>query len=412
MADIPSVSKVRLKYGPAVTLIDLSNGGAQIETTNFRMQPGAAVVVELTASQGDIAIPATVLRCQLASLLPEPVYRGALVFRKPFDVRTLGVDEVGEEPEVELDPATEYQRLRTVLERLSIGTDDRVPAVSAQAIEKALEAAFAVLQSPAGKRAGAALGEELAEMFNAVGTALEGGPTARALMAAIEEHLSHVVPARAVRTADPDTFVQLPGSEAIMLTVPALSPDLAPMRLAVEFPDGTEPQELHFQVLKAGIQLVAIARELGRLNGDEVPLAIRSTATLPSGWSRIVVRYNHGQLHKGYTHTFQPARGYVTVMPAPVDDATTRIMVPFTDVKAVFFVKDLTGNHAYQEHKLPDPTAPAQVTVTFRDGEQLVGRPLDYQRQAPGFFLEPSDPRANNDRVYVVASAVAQLKFL
>jgi hypothetical protein len=32
--DLPANCKARLKFGPAVTLIDISNGGAQIETTN------------------------------------------------------------------------------------------------------------------------------------------------------------------------------------------------------------------------------------------------------------------------------------------------------------------------------------------------------------------------------------------
>ena len=279
IADIPSIQKIRLKYGPAVTLIDISNGGAQIETTNFRLQPGATVVIELTAGQGDLSLPARVLRCQLASLLPEPVYRGALVFKQPFDVRTLGVVHEDLEPEVDLDPATELARLRTVLERLAIGGGSQpMPETALTALNQALTTAIGTLETPAGRRAGPELAEELAEMFHAVGNALEKTPTAAALMAAIEEHLSHVVPARSIRIADPDSFVQLPGSEAIMMTVPKLSPDAANARMAVEFPDGAEPQELHFQVLKAGIQLVAIARELGRLNGDQAVLVMRDAA--------------------------------------------------------------------------------------------------------------------------------------
>ncbi len=273
MADIPSLQKVRLKYGPAVSLIDLSNGGAQIETTNFRLQPGATVVVEMTSTGGDISIPATVLRCQLASLLPEPVYRGALVFKREFDLRTLGVEHADLEPEVDLDPATELERLRIVIGRLAVRGVGLAEA-PLTALNQALTTAIGTLETPSGRRAGAALGEELAEMFNAVAGALEKKPTPMALMAAIEEHLSNVVPARSIRIADPDSFIQMPGSEAIMMTVPKLAPEASNARMAVEFPDGAEPQELHFQILKAGIQLVALARELGRLNGDDTPLDV------------------------------------------------------------------------------------------------------------------------------------------
>ena len=90
LAEVPFVSKVRIKYGPAVKLIDLSPGGAQIETVNFRLQPGSTVVVEITSREGELSIPAQVLRCQLASLLPEPVYRGSLIFKRPLDFKDLG----------------------------------------------------------------------------------------------------------------------------------------------------------------------------------------------------------------------------------------------------------------------------------------------------------------------------------
>ena len=416
LADIPSVTRIRLKYGPAVTLIDLSNGGAQIETTNFRMQPGATVVLELTAAPGDVSIPANVLRCQLARLLPEPVYRAALVFKREFDLRTLGVDHETLEPEdPELDVECELERLRTVVERLQLPASGQPGATAAESIQQALSNASGTLTTPAGKRAGEALREELAEMFHAVASALERTPTPKALTAAIEEHFSHVVPARSVRIINPDTWVQQPGAEAIMLTVPKLASDAPPVRLAVEFGDGSEPQELHMQVLKAGIQLIAIARELGRLNGDDTPLGLKAAIVLPAGWGRVVVRYNSGQVHKGYTTDFQPARGYLQVSPTPVDTPNSRVMVPFTDTKAIFFVKDLTGNKAYQESKSHSPAASApgrRVLVTFADGEQLAGTALDYSNQAAGYFVEPADPKSNNDRVFVIAQSVKELTFL
>ena len=113
------MSKVRLKYGPSVTLVDLSSGGAQIETINFRLQPGSTVVVELAGQDGEVSVAAQVLRCQLASLLPEPVYRGALVFKQTLDFKALG-PEHPVDPAAELNPSVEQAQLRQVIKRLQL----------------------------------------------------------------------------------------------------------------------------------------------------------------------------------------------------------------------------------------------------------------------------------------------------
>lgn len=295
LADIPSISKVRLKYGPAVALIDLSNGGAQIETTNYRMQPGSTVVVEITAAGGDLAIPAKVLRCQLASLLPEPIYRGALVFKQPFDVGRVGItaedeaiDDAAAEPDPgTLDPAAELEKLRSVLARVTFGTGG-APDGTEAALGGALDASLATLDSSGGRRAGRELAEELAELFQAVAGAFERTPTATALMLAIEEHLRHVVPARAIRLADSGSYQQVAGAEAILMTIPRLAADAPVARLAVEFAEGSEPQELHFLILRAGIQLVAVAGELGRLIGTHTPITVRGMSGRQPQWSREV----------------------------------------------------------------------------------------------------------------------------
>jgi hypothetical protein len=67
MSEIPFVSTVRLKFGPAVTLIDLSSGGAKIEIPTVSLQPGSMVVLEMTGTKGRRSIPARVQQCQLAS---------------------------------------------------------------------------------------------------------------------------------------------------------------------------------------------------------------------------------------------------------------------------------------------------------------------------------------------------------
>lgn len=412
--EIPSVSKVRLKYGPAVTLVDLSCGGAQIETTNFRLQPGSTVVLELSGPDGELAVPAQVLRCQLANLLPEPVYRGALVFKKHLDLKALRSDYEMADGTKELNPVLEQAHLRQILKRIAVGEDGHwTPDALISPLFSAVDASMAALETAAGRRAGSALANEVAALMNAIAGALEQGSTPKALMLAIEDHLRHVVPARAIRLADNDTFMQLPGSEAIFLSLPKFSPDEPVARVAVEFPEGCEPQELHFQILKAGVPLIAIARELGRLHGPDRHLILRPVQKLPVGWSRIVIRYNSGQLHKGYTHNFLPTKGFVNVMPEPVVAPDNKLAVPFTELKAIFFVKDHEGNPAYVEDKTLDSAARGRkVSVTFRDGEELVGTTVNYNSSAPGFFVQPADPQSNNERVFIIAQAIRGLQFI
>jgi hypothetical protein len=69
-----------------VTLIDISSGGAQIDTTWFGLQPGSNVVIEMTGQKGTRAVPAQVLRCQLAGVRPEPIYRASVAFTRPIDL--------------------------------------------------------------------------------------------------------------------------------------------------------------------------------------------------------------------------------------------------------------------------------------------------------------------------------------
>jgi hypothetical protein len=221
--------------------------------------------------------------------------------------------------------------------------------------------------------------------------------------------------------ADSDAFTQLPGVEAILLSVPRLNPTTSAARVAVEFPDGSEPQELHFQILKAGVQLIALARELGRLNGNHAPLTVRPAPTprakpeaqrLPKGWSRVVIRYTNGASRKGFTHNFMATKGFIHVMPEPVVAPDNRLAVPFTELKAIFFVKDLEGNPSHVETKALDPAMRGRsVSVTFNDGEELVGTTINYNSRAPGFFVQPADPESNNERVFVVAAALRGLTF-
>ena len=127
--------------------------------------------------------------------------------------------------------------------------------------------------------------------------------------------------------------------------------------------------------------------------------------------NRIVARFADGRLLKGTTQDFAAAKDSFHVIGS--EGGARPVKVAVADLKAVFFVKSLVGNPAYIEIKEFDaPVQGRRVQVTFKDGEALVGSTQGYQPDRPGFFLTPADPKSNNERIFVVAQAVANISFL
>jgi hypothetical protein len=44
------------------------------------------------------------------------------------------------------------------------------------------------------------------------------------------------------------------------------------------------------------------------------------------------------------------------------------------------------------------------------DNEVIYGSTMGYNKQRKGFFVLPADPASNNVRIYVVASAIKEIK--
>ena len=127
--------------------------------------------------------------------------------------------------------------------------------------------------------------------------------------------------------------------------------------------------------------------------------------------NRIVARFADGRLLKGTTQDFAPGKDAFHVIGSEGGARPVKVAVP--ELKAVFFVKSFIGNAAYNESKAFGGAVPGRkVEVTFKDGERLVGSTQGYQSDRPGFFMIPADPQSNNDRIYVVARAVQQVRFL
>lgn len=132
--------------------------------------------------------------------------------------------------------------------------------------------------------------------------------------------------------------------------------------------------------------------------------------------NRVVARYLDGRTLKGQTADFLPTRPSFHVIPSGHAGSSIQVVeVKVSDLKALFFVKDLVGDAAYNEGKAFTPEVRAmgrKVQVEFADGETIVGTTQGYQPDRAGFFVVPVDPKSNNERCFVVMAAAKAVTFL
>lgn len=125
---------------------------------------------------------------------------------------------------------------------------------------------------------------------------------------------------------------------------------------------------------------------------------------------RLVVRFVDGRVLKGTSYTIDTsARGfYIEPRDAPPDEPK-QVFVRFSDLKAVFFVRDFDGK--FDDKHLQTEWHPEghEITVKFKDGEVVEGYALTaYDESAPRFHLIPRKP-GNNVSVLIERASVTQL---
>jgi hypothetical protein len=130
--------------------------------------------------------------------------------------------------------------------------------------------------------------------------------------------------------------------------------------------------------------------------------------------NKIVARYRDGRIRKGYTENFFPNKPKFHLRPLVTGgpDETEEVML--NELKAVFFVRDFSGNRVYTERKtLLEGEKPQGriIEVTFFDGELLVGTTMGYDPRRAGYFIFPIDPKTNNLKIFVVSAAVRSARY-
>lgn len=86
-ADLGWLRAVRLRPRIEVVLMDLSAGGALVETAT-RLRPGMKTVLQLTTRNGELRAFGEVVRAWVSAIPPDRgvLYRGALRFDRPIDL--------------------------------------------------------------------------------------------------------------------------------------------------------------------------------------------------------------------------------------------------------------------------------------------------------------------------------------
>ncbi len=116
----------------------------------------------------------------------------------------------------------------------------------------------------------------------------------------------------------------------------------------------------------------------------------------------VVARYADGRTVKGSSLDVDPLRPKCHVRTAEGE----MVEVVLDDLKALFFVRSLTGDAQHVEGKEIAPADPRLrgsrlIQVTFNDGEQLIGLATRFPPLKKLFFLTPVDTSSNNIRILV-----------
>jgi hypothetical protein len=127
--------------------------------------------------------------------------------------------------------------------------------------------------------------------------------------------------------------------------------------------------------------------------------------------NKIVVHDKSGNVLKGTTADFLPKKPLFHLAVGGMHrEEIKKILI--NELKAIFFVKDFGGNKDYQETKgLSDLfISVKKIRATFIDGETISGYSHAFNMDRTGFFIFPSDPKSNNERIFIVFSSLSTLE--
>ena len=126
--------------------------------------------------------------------------------------------------------------------------------------------------------------------------------------------------------------------------------------------------------------------------------------------NKIVLHFLNGGVTKGFTEDFFPNKNRFHLR----DKDTGKVSeIDILQLKGIFFVKNFDGNKEYKEKDNTERIGLGKrIMIRFKDGETIRGYTSGYSPERSGFFTFPSDPESNMERVFVLKSATADIKFI
>jgi hypothetical protein len=126
--------------------------------------------------------------------------------------------------------------------------------------------------------------------------------------------------------------------------------------------------------------------------------------------NKVAVRFKNGRVMKGTTHDFVPGKPFFHLH---ILNSGEAVEIQVEELKAIFFVKDFDGRPEYSESKAFPQEIPAakgrKIVVVFRDDEVITGYTFGYDPGRSGFFVMPTDELSNNERAFIIRSAVREV---
>ncbi len=125
--------------------------------------------------------------------------------------------------------------------------------------------------------------------------------------------------------------------------------------------------------------------------------------------NKIVARFKDSSIMKGTTSDFFPNKPnfHLTLENGEVVD------INIEQLKAIYYVKDYVGNKNREDAYHDNISGGGRkIQVEFLDGEVLLGFSQGYSANRPGFFVLPADKENNNDRIFIITSAIKKSSFI
>jgi len=125
---------------------------------------------------------------------------------------------------------------------------------------------------------------------------------------------------------------------------------------------------------------------------------------------KVVAHFIGGKVVKGISHDINAQKPFCHIRTAEQESIPVRL----SDLKALFFVRDLAGDSKREEGRMLEghdlrARGAHPIEVEFGDGERVMGLTAGYPPPGAFFFVLPVDARSNNLRILVNKAAVKRM---